>query len=140
MIAIKRKILLFALAAVCTAVAAANPVFDGWYADPQIRKYGNEYWVYPTFSDKFRRQTFFDAFSSSDLKTWKKHSRILTTNEVSWARGAMWAPDAHEVDGKYYFFFSANDAYPEGRRRKDAKPCAEPGLEQYGGPSGRSVP
>ena len=112
---------------------AKNPIVEGWYADPQIRKYGNEYWVFPTVSDKFRKQTFFDAFSSSDLKTWKKHSRILTTNEVSWARGAMWAPDAHEVDGKYYFFFSANDTYPVSGRREDGEPKKQPSLQGYGG-------
>lgn len=47
---------------------ASNPIFEGWYADPQIRKFGNEYWVFPTVSDKFDEQTFFDAFSSSDIR------------------------------------------------------------------------
>ena len=129
------------LATIRAAVAGAafapsrpsNPLFEGWYADPQIRKYGNEYWVFPTASDRFRNQTFLDAFSSRDLKTWVKHERILTTNEVKWARGAMWAPDAHEVGGKYYLFFSANDAYPVGGKRKDGEPQKEPGLEKYGG-------
>ena len=118
----KTNVLSVLLAGMAIPAVAGNPIFEGWYADPQIRKYGNEYWVFPTVSDSFRKETFFDAFSSSDLKTWKKHPRILTTNEVTWARGAMWAPDAHEVDGKYYFFFSANDTYP------------------VSGPSGRSVP
>ena len=68
------------------AVALANPVFDGWYADPQIRRYGDTYWVFPTTSAKFEKQTSFDAFSSSDMKTWTKHPRILTTNEVTWAK------------------------------------------------------
>ena len=139
----KVKITLVVLAAAVAAVCggqeavcsdkAKNPIVEGWYADPQIRKYGNEYWVFPTASDSFRKQTFFDAFSSSDLKTWKKHPRILTTNEVTWARGAMWAPDAHEVDGKYYFFFSANDTYPVSGRREDGEPKKQPGLQGYGG-------
>ena len=92
------------VAALTAASCFGNPIFDGWYADPQIRRYGDTYWVFPTRSDRFEVQTAFDAFSSKDLKTWTKHANILTTNEVKWARGAMWAPDAHEIDGKYYFF------------------------------------
>ena len=112
---------------------AENPVVDGWYADPQIRLYGDTYWIYPTTSTNFSEGVYFDAFSSKDLKTWTKHPRILTTNEVGWARGAMWAPDAHEKNGRYYLFFSANDAYPKGGGRRAGKPQTEPGLQGYGG-------
>ena len=111
----------------------ANPVFDGWYADPQIRIYGDTYWVFPTTSARFGDQTSFDAFSSRDMKIWTKHPRILTTNEVTWAKGALWAPDAHEIGGKYYLFFSANDAYPTGGKREDGEPQAQARLEGYGG-------
>ena len=117
----RREFLLGAAALVATS-SFGNPIFGGWYADPQIRRYGDTYWVFPTRSDRFAAQTAFDAFSSKDMKTWTKHESILTTNEVKWARGAMWAPDAHEVDGKYYLFFSANDAYPVGGRRGDGEP------------------
>jgi hypothetical protein len=123
----------FIVAALTAASCFGNPIFDGWYADPQIRRYGDTYWVFPTRSDRFEVQTAFDAFSSKDLKTWTKHANILTTNEVKWARGAMWAPDAHEIDGKYYHFFSANDTYPVGGRREDLEPQKEPGLQRYGG-------
>ena len=88
---------------------AANPVFDGWYADPEGVIFGKEYWIYPTYSARYNQQVFFDAFSSKDLVTWTKHSRILDTNEVKWAWRAMWAPAAIEKDGKYFFFFAAND-------------------------------
>ena len=68
--------LLAAAAILPTATALANPIFDGWYADPQIRCYGDEYWVFPTTSASFGQQTSFDAFSSRDMKTWTKHPRI----------------------------------------------------------------
>ncbi|MBO7683477.1 MAG: family 43 glycosylhydrolase [Kiritimatiellae bacterium] len=119
--------------AACAKERFDNPIFDGWYADPQIRRYGDTWWVFPTRSARFRDGVAFDAFSSSDMKTWTKHESILSTNEVKWARGAMWAPDAHEVGGRYYLFFSANDAYPVGGRREDGEPQKEPGLEKYGG-------
>jgi beta-xylosidase len=65
--------------------------------------------VYPTYSAPYGRQTFFDAFSSGDLVHWTKHSRILDTNGVPWARRAMWAPAVAEKNGRYFFFFGAND-------------------------------
>jgi beta-xylosidase len=88
---------------------SGNPIFKGWYADPEARIFGKTYWVYPTFSDKYNKQVFFDAFSSSDLITWTKHPSILDTASVKWARRAMWAPSVTEKNGKYYFFFGAND-------------------------------
>ena len=88
---------------------AGNPVFPGWYADPEGVVYGNEYWIYPTFSAAYNKQVFFDAFSSPDLVNWTKHSRILDTNAITWARRAMWAPAAIEKGGRYFLFFGAND-------------------------------
>ncbi len=97
------------LLAATLAVHAGNPVFPGWYADPEVAVFGKEYWIYPTYSAPYDQQTFFDAFSSPDLVNWTKHSRILTTNEIKWARRAMWAPSVVEKDGRYFFFFGAND-------------------------------
>lgn len=88
---------------------SGNPVFKGWYADPEARIFERTYWVYPTFSAKYDKQVFFDAFSSTDLINWTKHQQILDTASIKWARRAMWAPSVTEKDGKYYFFFGAND-------------------------------
>lgn len=48
-----------------TVKKSGNPVFEGWYADPEGAVFGNEYWVYPTCSDDFEKQLFFDPFSSN---------------------------------------------------------------------------
>ena len=88
---------------------SGNPLFDGWYADPEVSVFGGKYWIYPTYSNRFEKQVFFDAFSSEDLITWQKHERILDTTRVSWAKKAMWAPCVVENDGRYFLFFSAND-------------------------------
>jgi len=88
---------------------SGNPIIKGWYADPEGVVFGDEYWIYPTWSDAFERQVFFDAFSSKDLVNWTKHERIIDTADVSWGVKAFWAPSAIEKDGKYYFFFGAND-------------------------------
>ncbi len=95
---------------------SGNPVFDGWYADPEVRFFDKTFWIYPTYSAKYNQQVFFDAFSSTDLVTWKKHAHILDTTAVKWAKRAMWAPSIVEKKGKYYFFFGANDIQSDAER------------------------
>lgn len=92
-----------------TKTKSGNPIFEGWYADPEVTVFGNEYWIFPTFSARYEKQVLFDAFSSKDLVNWKKHERILDTAAVKWAKRAMWAPSIVVNKGKYFFFFGAND-------------------------------
>lgn len=111
----KFSIIIFVAATLCCSGAIAqqqqskNPVFDGWYADPEAIIIGKEYWIYPTYSNAYNKQVFLDAFSSKDLVTWQKHERILDTASVKWAKRAVWAPAIIEKDNKYYLFFAAND-------------------------------
>lgn len=117
------------------AAVASNPVLPGWYADPELRAFAGEYWIYPTYSDhagqpdltkrftpeqqaarreksvmpSFLFQTFFNAFSSPDLVHWTKHSHILDVENIPWAHKAIWAPSVIAAGGRYYMFFSAND-------------------------------
>ena len=90
---------------------SGNPLFPGWYADPEAAVFGKEYWIYPTYSAPYGQQIFFDAFSSSDLVHWTKHPHILDTQRVQWAQRAMWAPAIVEKQHQYYFFFGANDMH-----------------------------
>ncbi|MBX3433806.1 MAG: glycoside hydrolase family 43 protein [Pirellulales bacterium] len=110
-----------------------NPVFAGWYADPEAAIFGDRYWVFPTFSDfydtetlridprklserqrkainpQYLKQRHFDAFSSPDLVNWTKHPRVLELKNVAWGEYALWAPSVVEHAGKHYLFFGAND-------------------------------
>jgi beta-xylosidase len=88
---------------------ARNPLFEGWYADPEVVMFNNEVWIYPTFSARYEKQVFMDAFSSTDLVQWNKHNRIIDTAAIKWAKRAMWAPAIIAKDNKYYLFFAAND-------------------------------
>jgi beta-xylosidase len=134
---VARSLLLPLLAAASTLAHAANPIVPGWYADPEIRIFEGQYWIYPTYSDDFGgkpdrstsftaqqqqmrarkeliwepylKQTFLNAFSSPDLVHWTKHDHVLDVENVSWAAYAVWAPSAIEHKGKYYLFFGAND-------------------------------
>ena len=92
---------------------SGNPLFPGWYADPEAAIFNKQYWIYPTYSAPFDQQVYLDAFSSPDLVHWTKHARILDTARVKWAHRALWAPAIVAKGGKYYLFFGANDYHPE---------------------------
>jgi beta-xylosidase len=91
---------------------SGNPIIKGWYADPEAAIFGNQYWIYPTYSAPYEQQVFMDAFSSNDLVSWQKHPHIIDTSAVKWAKKAMWAPAIVQKDSLYYLFFSANDVHP----------------------------
>lgn len=86
-----------------------NPVFPGWYADPEGVVFDDKYWIFPTYSAPYEDQVFLDAFSSKDLVNWEKHERIIDTAEVEWAKRAMWAPAIIRKNEDYFLFFGAND-------------------------------
>jgi len=82
--------------------AQKNPVIGGWYADPEGIKYGDTYWIFPTYSAKYNEQFFFDGFSSKDLVHWQKYpgNPIIGENKSS---GIM----IH--DGKRYRLYTMHD-------------------------------
>jgi beta-xylosidase len=88
---------------------SGNPVFPGWYADPEGVIFGTNYWIFSTYSARYEAQTFMDAFSSPDLVHWTKHPCIVDTNAITWAKRAIWAPSIVQKEGRYYLFFGAND-------------------------------
>jgi beta-xylosidase len=88
---------------------SGNPLFPGWYADPEAAIFGKKYWIYPTFSAPYEKQVFLDAFSSPDLIKWEKHPHIIDTSAVKWAKKAMWAPAIIQKNKEYFLFFAAND-------------------------------
>ena len=88
---------------------SGNPLFEGWYADPEGIILNDEYWIFPTYSDKYEKQIFMDAFSSTDLVNWTNHERIIDNKAVKWVWRAMWAPAIVKKDDKYFLFFGGND-------------------------------
>lgn len=55
---------------------------------------------------------------------------VLHLDNVSWAVGKMWAPDAVHWNGKYYLVFCALQAQP------DREPIFRTGLAVAGAPAG----
>ena len=93
------------------AVVNNNPLFNGFYADPEIlySHKTNKYYVYPT-SDGFTgwSGTYFKTFSSPDLVRWKDEGVKLDLNkDVSWAHRNAWAPTIIEkkINGRYKYFY-----------------------------------
>lgn len=91
-----------------------NPIVKGWYADPEAMVFGDQYWIFPTFSAQYEDQVFLDAFSSKDLIHWEKHNKLIDTSTIKWAKQALWAPSIIEKKNRYYMFFSANDLQKAG--------------------------
>src|SRR3954462_13758370 len=108
---IRRNLLPVLLAPPAACPQASNPIVPGWYADPEIRIFAGQYWIYPTYSDdsgkpdpmppftaaqmakrakpkirpEYLKQTFLDAFSSADLVHWTRHPRVLDIASIKWA-------------------------------------------------------
>ena len=104
------------LALSLTATAAAEetstappPVLPGVTADPHIAVFGTTFCLYPTTDMVGWNPTAFHGWTSKDLKHWKDEGVILDIpSEVKWATGQAWAPAIATKNGKYYFYFSAN--------------------------------
>lgn len=49
------------------------------------------------------------VFSTDDMANWKDEGEIFSLKDISWADKHAWAPDCIERNGKYYFYFPADD-------------------------------
>ena len=102
---------------ICTANAQNPIISDQFTADPTARVFGDKVYLFPSHDilaspGKGREGWFvmedYHVFSSDDLTKWKDHGVIVTQNKVPWVKPnsySMWAPDAIERNGKYYFYF-----------------------------------
>jgi beta-xylosidase len=95
---------------VANGAMTGNPLFEGWYADPEIHLFEGRFYIYPTFSAEYEKQTFFEVWSSNNLADWRNEGRILDFADVPWSTNrAAWAPSVTEKGGTYYLYFSAGD-------------------------------
>ncbi|MFI2433311.1 family 43 glycosylhydrolase [Streptomyces sp. NPDC018693] len=93
-----------------SALIMKSPVLPGLTADPNIARFGDTFYIYPT-TDGFPgwSGTQFKAYSSKDLVHWEDHGVILDLGpDVSWADSRAWAPAIEAKNGKYYFYYSAD--------------------------------
>lgn len=96
--------------------ARDSPVLPGYYADPNIAVFDKTYYIYATTDGTpgWGGNQFF-VWSSPDLVSWTRAEEPFLTldganGNVPWAVGNGWAPTIIERDGKYYFYFSGQNA------------------------------
>lgn len=104
--------LLLALLLTPLFALAANPIVtDRYTADPTIRFFEGQYWLYTTHDEVSAVSTGnFDmrdwrAYSSTDLEHWTDQGVILSLEDISWASKDAWAIDVVYRDGLYYLYF-----------------------------------
>lgn len=108
---------------------ADNPLVTGQFtADPTARVYNGKIYVFPSHDipappNTVARKDWFvmedyHVFSSKNLMDWEDHGVIIHQDDLDWIAKdyTMWAPDAIEKNGKYYFYFPANRVAENGRR------------------------
>ena len=101
--------------------AISQPLVNHIYtADPSAHVFNGRIYIYPSH-DVDVGEAFDDLGSHFAMEDYHvlsmdrpggevtDHGCALHVNDVSWAEKQMWAPDAHEKDGKYYLFFPAKD-------------------------------
>ena len=78
----------------------ANPFIPGYFADPTIRKFGDNYYLYATTDGTGNGYGPAQVWVSRDFVNWKNIVMNWPTTEV------VWAPDVvQQPDGKYRYFY-----------------------------------
>ena len=102
-----------------------NPILKGLYADPDIIKWQDTYYIYPT-SDGFDGWGGYEfyVFASKDLENWERKGKIIDFHrgDVNWAKECAWAPCILERKGKFYFYFCG--------KREDGVSCIGAAVSQ----------
>ena len=97
------------------------PLLKGIYtADPSAHVFGGKLFVYPShdFEAGVPADDLGSHFAMRDYHVFSMpavggaitdHGVVLDIKDVPWAGKQMWAPDAAEKNGTYYFYFPAKD-------------------------------
>lgn len=96
-------------------------VTDNFTADPSAHVFDGRLYVYPShdIDAGVPEDDLGSHFAMRDYHVYSMetidgpitdHGVALDIDDVPWARRQMWAPDAAERDGRYFFYFPAKDA------------------------------
>ena len=98
-----------------------QPLLSGIYtADPSAHVFGGKIYIYPShdIDAGVKPDDLGSHFAMRDYHVLSMdvvgspvtdHGVALDIKDVPWAGRQMWAPDAAEKDGRYYFYFPAKD-------------------------------
>lgn len=89
---------------------AQNPILPEMHADPEVLAAEGRYYIYSTTDGAPGwGGYYFTCYSSKDLKQWDYEGIILDVKkDTRWGKGNAWAPAIEHKNGKYYFYFSAD--------------------------------
>jgi hypothetical protein len=101
--------------------AISQPLVTHIYtADPSAHVFNGKLYIYPSHDidagipfndngDHFGMEDYHVLSVNEQTLETTDHGVALDVKDVPWASRQMWAPDAAEKDGKYYFYFPARD-------------------------------
>ena len=90
------------------AIDPPAPILEGHTADPHAVVFDGTTYVYPTSDDGGWSSAQFSCWSSRDLVHWANEGVILDlAQDLRWAKTRAWAPAMIRRDGKYFFYFAA---------------------------------
>ncbi len=104
-----------------TIVFKSEPlVKDQYTADPSAHVFEGKIFIYPSHDwdsgkpemddgNHFNMKDYYVFSMESPTSEVVNHGKVLDVEDVAWAKRQMWAPDAAEKDGEYFFFFPAKD-------------------------------
>jgi Beta-xylosidase len=97
-----------------------NPVWSGYFADPFVLSWENEYYAYGTGEttepDASGNQRAFRILRSRDLATWTPVGAALVVPPEK-AGHAFWAPAVAEQGGRFYCYYSSAPADRDEQHR-----------------------
>lgn len=97
-----------------------NPIItDKYTADPAALVYQDSVYIYaghdqaPNDRDQYEMHEWL-VYSSADMVNWKEHPVPLKPTDFEWAKGAAWAAQVIEKDGKFYWYVTVehDDSHP----------------------------
>ena len=109
-------------------VSPPTPALPARHADPHIACFDGTYYIYPT-TDGIEDwgSSRFSCWSSKDLVHWKNEGVILDfETDLEWANNRAWAPCIASKNGKYYFYYSAEQQIGVAVSDKPTGPFKDP--------------
>jgi hypothetical protein len=99
---------------------SAPLITNNYTADPSAHLFEGKIYIYPShdYDSGIPEDDLGSHFDMKDYHVYSLDSiggpitdygKVLDIDNVPWASRQMWAPDATEKDGKYYFYFPAKD-------------------------------
>ena len=112
----------------------SNPVWDGYCADPFVLRHEDVYYAYGTGpTDASGRQ--FVVLRSPDLVNWERLPNALQP-VAAFAKQPHWAPEVAFSQGKFWMYYSADEASNDASHRLRVAVAKAPGgpFEDVGQP------